>query len=848
MSSKKELKYTNFEEFMKSTEFDFSKFNFENPSICNTLLKLFDQGNSFLSKGDEETAFQLLFRFFEGNMELRRTKLYTKDKTFIENFISNEKLAKTVEALENLKKNLKARYDQKIILNHKTNMDKTSTENNNKEFSENNNASFSLVKKFFTPKELIDLIKNTDHKILIIDTREAKDFDQSQMNLSIMLADERKKQNSISYINIPSTLIENVVWNLTKSLKKFEKKNALNKNQTVEQVFSSRAEYEYIVMFDQETDFDNFKIDSKLSILKKAIYEYEINTKLKNEPIILNGGWKQWVIYYPVFTTNTEAITSGNKANKNGLKDEKSFKKAFDFDYPELIETNSDSKQSNRKNQKEIELIHNIISNNTINDSQDDATAEDNIKKNDLGMVQNQTKNSIKLSVPDIDRKSKPGSSYVLQIKEIEPDENEKLINNNMSNDINNMNLKKENELENDKNESFNRESEYQNNNYFNKKSFPENISNLKPLEKNNNANLNETIFNVVYAPNRLNKPFHTPYMKDGSAKILNKETGLFSYYPSSSQFSSPSILKASQKNENLNEKNLTPSISTKPQTVPPILGPKPKVNSQSKTDKETNLKRTISSPNIANIDDDNLVNPKDSEDLKMNKNSLNFDKNLSNITKSPNFSASAIQDLKSKNDSNIIRPNINRNSKPMPENVMRSRIEELEPIFGNVYPGLTGIRNLGNTCFLNSIIQCLSMTERLVKYFLNGSYKNDLNRTNELGFRGEIADEFLIIIQSIWGGHCRTISPKRFKAIIGQFNEQFITNEQQDAQELLLFLLDGLHEDLNRVFNRPKLSAKENDKELPDKESSITAWNIHLSINNSIIVDLFQVKNARIF
>ena len=93
--------------------------------------------------------------------------------------------------------------------------------------------------------------------------------------------------------------------------------------------------------------------------------------------------------------------------------------------------------------------------------------------------------------------------------------------------------------------------------------------------------------------------------------------------------------------------------------------------------------------------------------------------------------------------------PNVNRNSKPMPDHVVQSRLSGL-PVFGNVHPGQTGIRNLGNTCFMNSIIQCLSMTEKLVVYFLNGSYKRDLNRTTDLVFKGEIADEFLIIIQSL--------------------------------------------------------------------------------------------------
>lgn len=101
----------------------------------------------------------------------------------------------------------------------------------------------------------------------------------------------------------------------------------------------------------------------------------------------------------------------------------------------------------------------------------------------------------------------------------------------------------------------------------------------------------------------------------------------------------------------------------------------------------------------------------------------------------------------------------------------------------------------------MNSIIQCLASAERLVKFFTSDQHRNDLNRSNELGFRGEIADEFSVIVKAIWAGYCRIISPCRFKYIIGQFNKQFVSNEQQDSQEFLLFLLDGLHEDLNRVF-----------------------------------------------
>lgn len=112
----------------------------------------------------------------------------------------------------------------------------------------------------------------------------------------------------------------------------------------------------------------------------------------------------------------------------------------------------------------------------------------------------------------------------------------------------------------------------------------------------------------------------------------------------------------------------------------------------------------------------------------------------------------------------------------------------------------------------MNSALQCLSNCVPLTEYFLAEKYKEELNRSNPLGMKGEIANAYAGLLNQIWTEQYSSVAPRQFKMQVGRFAPQFSGYQQQDSQELLAFLLDGLHEDLNRVKKKPYVEAKDAD------------------------------------
>jgi len=163
----------------------------------------------------------------------------------------------------------------------------------------------------------------------------------------------------------------------------------------------------------------------------------------------------------------------------------------------------------------------------------------------------------------------------------------------------------------------------------------------------------------------------------------------------------------------------------------------------------------------------------------------------------------------------------------------IKSGTSKSHSIYSN--QGTCGLINLGNTCFMNSILQCLAKEKTLRKYFCSKSHTKSPMRSIKL------ANAFGRLMDEMWSNDNvgEAINPNYVKHEVQRLCQRFMGTRQHDSQEFLRTLIEGLHDELNRIKTKPTYTYDDLD-DMRDNEKGGVVWKRYISREQSVIQDLF--------
>ena len=155
-----------------------------------------------------------------------------------------------------------------------------------------------------------------------------------------------------------------------------------------------------------------------------------------------------------------------------------------------------------------------------------------------------------------------------------------------------------------------------------------------------------------------------------------------------------------------------------------------------------------------------------------------------------------------------------------------------------SVPAGVTGLENLGNTCYMNAVLQVLAQTQSLANYMASEFIFEDLNSLSVN--HGQVATEVVQLLEVMRSRKFGHVSPHRFLTVVSARHRDFGDMCMHDAHEFTILLLEWLHDDLNvaAVATAPPPATPADG--LPAFEAAENVWRQFQRVNNSIVTRLF--------
>ena len=198
------------------------------------------------------------------------------------------------------------------------------------------------------------------------------------------------------------------------------------------------------------------------------------------------------------------------------------------------------------------------------------------------------------------------------------------------------------------------------------------------------------------------------------------------------------------------------------------------------------NLNNELSSVKIKNQNLNEEIIKKNQEITKLNSDYQTKIQEISNSYKDYNLK---IQEISLTKDNEILTLKQQLNLKTQEFNQFKNDYDKLIPI-------TVGLDNIGATCYMNATIQSFSSVRELSLFFKEKYIPNKDKKMSK---------EYYTVIQNLWDikKHGKSYAPNSFKEVLSQLNPMFAGVAANDSKDLINFLLEKLHEELNLGSNK---------------------------------------------
>lgn len=299
---------TNLGDLNKKAEVKPDKINTK--SYVQSACKIFKAAEECRLDGDEEKAYVLYMKYLTVYDLIKKRPDFKQQQEFFLSLLGPTSFKKAIEKAEKLSESLKLRYEEVEVRKKLEEKERQEEKKRREDKVEKDGGRASPkggkeIKKVKEQKELkngpskaavpaggitaeglFKMMKDQAITVIVMDARCLRDFQDSQIQVPTQ-----------TVISVPEEAINPGI-----TVNQIE----ANLPAASRETWKRRGFVDYIILLDWFSSVTDLKLGTTLQSLKDALYKWDSTTILRSEPMVLEGGYESWLLFYPMYTSNAK--------------------------------------------------------------------------------------------------------------------------------------------------------------------------------------------------------------------------------------------------------------------------------------------------------------------------------------------------------------------------------------------------------------------------------------------------------------------------------------------------------------------------------------------------------------